>query len=401
MRAASRTLLVATLLILPLPALGQARQSSRGRAQRGTAQSNTFDQFAKLGDSARDGGRLQEAIENYGKALEIRPKWPEGWWYVGTILYEMDRYPEARDALRNLVALDPERGQAWGMLGLCEYQTREYDRAVISLQRGRKLGFAGNKEIESVVRYHTALLYIRVGQFEIAFDILGEFVRAANNSAKVIEAFGMTLLRLPMLPAEVPEDKREQVMLAGQAGFFMAARRRDFANSAFQKLLKEYPNEPNVHYSFGVFLLSEDADTAIKEFEHELKISPLHVPSMVQLAFEYLKRDEYSNALPLAEKSVELAPRMFPARNVLGRVFLGLGQIDKAIEQLEEGVRLAPSSPEMHFALARAYTRAGRKQDAARERETFKRLQDQHEAERNAALKPGGEPDQNAPKQKP
>jgi tetratricopeptide (TPR) repeat protein len=407
MRAASRTLLVALLLIFPLLAQAQAGQSSRGRAHRATAQSKstapskTFDEWVKLGDSARDAGRLQEALENYGKALQIRPKWPEGWWYVGAILYEMDRYAEARDALRNVVALDPERGQAWGMLGLCEYQTREYDRAVISLQRGRKLGFAGNKEIESVVRYHTALLYIRVGQFEIAFSILGEFVRVGNNSPKVIEAFGMTLLRMPMLPPEVPENKRDQVMLAGQAGFFMAARRRDFANSAFQKLLKEYPNAQNVHYSFGVFLLSEDADAAIKEFNQELKISPLHVPSMVQLAFEYLKRDEYNTALPLAEKSVELAPRMFPARNVLGRVFLGLGQIDKAIEQLEEGVRLAPSSPEMHFALARAYTRAGRKQDAARERETFKRLQDQQETERNAALRPAGESDQNSPKQKP
>jgi tetratricopeptide (TPR) repeat protein len=401
MKASSRPLLAALLLVLALLAQGKTGQSSRGGTQPATEQSKIFDRWVELGDSARDAGRLEEALENYRKALEIQPKWAEGWWYAGTIFYEMDRYAEARDALRNVVALDPERGPAWGMLGLCEYQTREYDRAVISLQRGRKLGFGGNKEIESVVRYHTALLYTRIGQFEIAFDILSEFMRAGNNSPKVIEAFGMTLLRMPILPTEAPEDKRDQIMLAGQAGFAMAARRRDVANSAFEKLLKEYPNAPNVHYSFGVFLLSEDADAAIKEFNLELRISPLHYPSMVQLAFEYLKRGEYSTALPLAEKSVELAPKMFPARNVLGRVLMELGQIDKAIEHLEEGVRLAPSSPEMHFALARVYTRAGRKQDAARERETFKRLQDQHEAQRAAALRPGGETDPNSPKPKP
>jgi len=399
--ASARTILVASVLILPLPSAGQTGRSSRGRAPQATAQSKTFDQLVKLGDEAREAGRLQEALDNYGQASRIRPKWPEGWWYAGTILYEMDRYAEARDAFRNLVALDPERGTAWGMLGLCEYQTREYEGAIVSLQRGRKLGFAGNNEIESVVRYHTALLYIRIGRFEIAFDILGEFVRAGNNSPRVIEAFGMTLLRMPMLPAEMPGDKRDQVTLAGQAGFAMAARRRDIANSAFEKLLKEYPNAPNVHYSFGVFLLAEDADAAIKEFNRELEISPLHYASMVQLAFEYLKRDEYSTALPLAEKAVHLAPEMFAARNVLGRVLMDLGQIDKAIAHLEEGVRLAPTSPEMHFALARAYTRAGRKEDAAREREIFKHLQDQFEAQRSAALRPGGEPDQNSPKQKP
>jgi cytochrome c-type biogenesis protein CcmH/NrfG len=80
---------------------------------------------------------------------------------------------------------------------------------------------------------------------------------------------------------------------------------------------------------------------------------------------------------------------MFAARNVLGRVLLELGEVERAIQELGEGVRLAPSSPEMHFALARAYTRAGRKEDAAREREIFKRLQDQYEQQRRDALRGG------------
>jgi predicted Zn-dependent protease len=86
--------------------------------------------------------------------------------------------------------------------------------------------------------------------------------------------------------------------------------------------------------------------------------------------------------LPLAEKAVQLAPKLYAARNVLGRVLLEVGQVDRSIVELEEGVKLAPSSPEMHFALARAYTRASRKQDAARERETFKKLQDEYNQKR-------------------
>jgi hypothetical protein len=42
----------------------------------------------------------------------------------------------------------------------------------------------------------------------------------------------------------------------------------------------------------------------------------------------------------------------------------------------------------MHFALARAYTRAGRKEDAARERETFKKLQDEFNQKRQVEDKP-------------
>jgi tetratricopeptide (TPR) repeat protein len=333
-----------------------------------------FDQAVKNADQARDAGRLDEALDLYGKALQMRPNWAEGWWNAGTILYDRDRYADARDAFRNLVAIEPKRAHAWGMLGLCEYQTREYDRAVNSLQRGRTLGLTDNREIESVVRYHTAILYIRFEQFEVAFDILTEFVREGRESPKIIEAFGLTMMRMPFLPNELPPDKREQVLIAGRTGFDIAAHRRDEARKALDELLARYPDSPNVHYVNGVFLLSQDSDAALEEFRRELKTSPSHVPSLLQMAFEYLKRNEYETALPLAEQAAQLAPKMYPARNVLGRVLLELGQTERSIKELEEGARLAPNVPEMHYALARAYTRAGRKQDAAREREIFQRL---------------------------
>ena len=360
-----------------------------------------FDNAVKLADEARLAGRLSEALDLYAKALRIRPQWPEGWWNVATILYDGDSYVDARDAFRNLVAIDSKNGPAWGMLGLCEFQTREYDRAVVSMQHGRALGLGGNIELESVVRYHTAQLYIRFEQFEIAFEILTEFLQIGNESPRVIEAFGLTILRMPFLVSEIPPDKREQVLIAGRAGFKMAARRLDEARAALDELLARYPNAPNVHYAFGVFLMSQDADAALKEFHRELEISPSHQPTMVQMAFEYMKRGEHITALPLAEKAVQLAPKMFPARNVLGRVLFELGQVQRAIKELEEGVKLAPTSPEMHYALARAYTRIGRKEDAAREREIFKRLQDEFDVQRNARAGVGDQTESNQLKAKP
>ena len=277
------------------------------------------------------------------------------------------------------------------MLGLCLFQTGEYERAGVSLQRGRTLGVNDGSELASVVRYHTALVYIRFEYFENAYDVLSEFLRVGNDSPKVVEAFGLTMLRMPFLPKEIPANQREKILIAGQAGFSMAARRLEQARSAFDTLLAQYPNDPNVHYGFGVFMLSQDADISLKEFKRELEISPNHYPAMVQMAFEYLKRDQYNDALPLADKAVQLAPKLYAARNVLGRVLLELGQIDRSVKELEEGVKLAPSSPEMHFALARAYTRAGRKQEAARARETFKKLQDEYNQKRQ--LDNSGKPD--------
>jgi tetratricopeptide (TPR) repeat protein len=365
----------------PAKSKPNAQSKNQSAGQSGAA----FDEMVKKADQAREARRLDEALDLYGKALRARPKWAEGWWYAGTILYDRDRYPDARDAFRNLVALEPKRAQAWGMLGLCEYQTREYERALNSLQRGRALGLADNPEIASVVRYHAALLYTRFEQFEASFDILSEFVREGRESPKIIEAFGLTMMRMPFLPREIPPDKRDLVLIAGRAGFDMAAHRRDVAQKSFDELLARYPDAPNVHYVHGVFLLSQDSDAALEEFRRELKISPSHTQSLLQMAFEYLKRNEYETALPLAEKASQLAPAFYPARNALGRILLELGQVDRAVKQLEEGARLAPNVPEMYYALARAYTRAGRKQDAARARQTFQRLEKLRNAQREGA----------------
>jgi tetratricopeptide (TPR) repeat protein len=384
----SLILLLAFILGCSIVTPGQSASRPNGapaNAKTTSQQDAEFDRAVKLADEARLAGRLDDAIESYNNAMRMRPRWPDGWWYLGAILYEKDLYAPARDAFSNLVALDPKRGPAWGMLGLCQFQTREYEPAVTSLQRARSIGFDGNQELESVVRYHTTLLYIRFEQFEIAYQILLEFLRSGNSGPKIVEAFGLVILRLPFLPNEVPAEKREEVLLAGQAGIAMGARHLDEARKVFDTLVTNYPNDPNVHYSFGVFQLSQDADLALKELQRALELDPKHQPAMVQMAFEYLKRAQYTDALPLAERAVQLDPKMYPARNVLGRVLLELDQADRAIKELEEGVRLAPNIPEMHFALARAYTRAGRKQDADRERELFKKLQEKNSQQVDAA----------------
>jgi len=396
-------LVLLAALILPTPSLAQstrkARPKQRAPQSRPAAESE-FDRFVKLADEARLAERLDEAISLYGQALKIKPKWPEGWWYIGAIFYQKDVYPPARDAFQNLVALEPQRGPAWAMLGLCQFQTGELDRAAVALERARSLGVNDHSELASVVRYHTALLYIRFEYFENAYEVLTEFTGVGNESATIIEAFGLALLRKPLLPKEIPPPQREKILIAGRAGYSMAARRMEPARAAFDMLLAQYPNDPNVHYPFGVYMLAQDADLAMKEFKRELEITPNHFPAMVQMAFEYLKRDQFEDALPLAEKAVQLAPKLYAARNVLGRVLLELGQIDRAVKELEEGVKLAPSSPEMHFALARAYTRAGKKQEAAREREIFKKLQDDYNLKKQLA-KPDAAADQKPEKPNP
>jgi Flp pilus assembly protein TadD len=67
-----------------------------------------------------------------------------------------------------------------------------------------------------------------------------------------------------------------------------------------------------------------------------------------------------------------------------------MGKIQEAIKELETGVKQAPDSPEMRFALARAYAKAGRSDDARREREIFLQLDKQMREFREGKQSTGG-----------
>ena len=359
------------------------------------AASAEFDRIVKAADEARGVQDWEKVIELYGRAVKLNPDYVEGHWYRGTAYFALDEFSACRDTFRRVVRLAPKNGAAHAFLGLCEYNLKEYDRALQNLAQARTLGMGDVPDLASAVRYHAAILMARTDQHEQALETLGEFAAEGNDNPRVIEAMGIATLRMPMLPVEVPPDRREMVLMAGRASYMMATRNTAAADAAFAALVTRYPEIPNVHYAYGVYLLQEQADRAIEQFKRELEVQPGHPQSMMQLAYEYLTRGEAGEALPWAQQAVKAAPNAFPARKALGQALLETGDVDGAIRELELGIKLAPESPSMHFTLARAYQRAGRMDDATRAREEFTRLDRIARTRRSGAQSVGGHIEQN------
>jgi tetratricopeptide (TPR) repeat protein len=378
-------LTVAAVLLASAAPIGAAQRGSAPApktttpASKPAARSNTpanaeFDKLVREAAAARDAGRIDESIALYQKAIKLRPSWAEGYWSLGTSFYELDRYAEAKDAFARVVRLQPKSGPAFGFKGLCEVQLKDYETAVDDLMHATDLGLTEPRDLVEAVAYNTAITLTRVEKYEFALGTLQKFATDGNDSPKIIEAFGMALLRIPMIPSELPADRRELVMLAGRGAYYHAARKPAAAKPAFELLVQRYPDSPNVHYAYGVFLLEDDPDRGLAEFNQELKLSPDHMPSILQIAFEYLRRSDWESAKPWAQKAVDLDARDFAARRALGQVLLETGDTPGSIAQFETGVRLAPDSPSLRFMLARAYQKAGRQDDAQRERAEFLRL---------------------------
>jgi len=349
-----------------------------------------FDKLVAQAEEARKAEQWADAIALYGKAVKLRPKYVEGYWYQGTSYYSLDKFAECRDNFREVTRLAPKNGAAFAFLGLCEYGLKDYDKALQHLLQSRIYGVGDTGDLGGVARFHAAILMTRIEQYEQALETLGEFASEGNDNPRVIEAMGIATLRMPMLPEELPPDRREMVLMAGRGSYQMATRNTAAAGKAFEALVIRYPETPNVHYAHGVYLLLEQPDKAIEEFKKELELQPGHPASLMQIAFEYLKRGDANTALPWARQAVEAAPKDFATHKALGQALLDTGDVNGSIAELQTGIALAPESPGLHFTLAKAYQKAGRLEEANKERDEFTRLDRMARENRAGAQSVGG-----------
>jgi tetratricopeptide (TPR) repeat protein len=347
----------------------------------------TFDQLAVRARAAMNAERVPEAIRLYARATKLKPAWSEGWWHLGTLLYDTSRFSEARDAFTRFVAVERKQpGPGYAMLGLCDFQLKAYANALAALEQGVQLGVGTDLAFTRTVLYHDGILQTLRGQSELSIVRLA---RAANLIAaahpegprdavfadtELLDAFGTAALRIPKLPSDLSPEQRPVVRMAGRAQALIALQDRVAAETEFKQLLALFPSEPGVHYFYGVFLLKEHPPLAVDELRQEIEVSPSHAAARIQLALQLLEAADYEQALKYAKEAVVLAPANFVAHVACGRALLALDKTVQALTELRTAVKLAPGSPDAHFALSRALAQAGRSAEASRERKEFERL---------------------------
>jgi tetratricopeptide (TPR) repeat protein len=337
---------------------------------------STFEAVAASATRAREADAPDEAIRWYRRGVRMRPRWDEGWWYLASLLYDRDRYAESRDAFTRFLRLKPDPGPARALRGLCAFQLKDYATALADLSRWASEGGKGNQETDLVALYHLAVLRIRGGQFELALAQMAQLCSSGPESPQLVRAAGLMLLRKPSFPDAVPKEEQEMVDVAGRASCSWLAQRNDEARVRFKDLIDRYPDAPNAHYCYGLFLRGQGSGEAFAQFQEEMKVQPGSVYPRLEMAFELIRRGDYAGARPYAEDAVKLAPGLFAAHNALGRALVEVSELQRGIAELEEAVRLAPESPEMLHALAHAYDLAGRKAEADEARATFLKLEE-------------------------
>ena len=334
----------------------------------GQSAPNRGNDLITQASAARMQNDIPRAIELYSRAVQVNPKWPDGWWFLGSLQYGTGNYVLARDALSHYIEMIPSAGPAFALRGLCEFETGRYTEALGDIQQGISLGAANPPRNEQILRYHEALLQTRLGNYTSALKTYSFFAKNGVTNPELLVAIGLAGLRIPLLPKNVGPEQQPLVSAAGDAAYRFLAGDESSATQAFQEVFRLFPNAPNAHFLYGYLLFATDPDAALTEFLQELKIAPSNADADVMAAWALLLRNRASEALPYAQNAAGKEPRLPSAQLVLGRSLMETGDVNGAMEHLQEALRLEPGNLETHLALAKAYSKSGRKEDARRER---------------------------------
>ena len=344
------------------------------------SQARDVERLSAQAEQARLANRAEDAIALYRKALAARPDWAEGWWHLGTLLYDRDAFEAAAVAFGRATSLNPNVGTAWVMLGLCEFRLGRDGEALIHIQQGRRLGTSPDPQFRHVMLYHEGLLLLGKSEFERAQETLGLLSADGVESEDLTIALGGAVLRIrPSDLRQGESSERELIRRAGRAESLAARKKFDEAFSEYQRLAADFPNVRNVYYALGrYFVARSQPEQALTAYRREMANSPDHVPARLGIA-AILAETDPAAALPYAEEAIKLNPRIPLGHYLLGSLLLHTDQTDRAIAELETAEESVKDDPAVYYALGRAYARAGRTQDAARARETFKRLTEERQ----------------------
>ncbi len=191
-------------------------------------------------------GKLDDSIRDYMCVLALRPDWKEGWWNLGTLQYSANKFAEAQSTFTNVVKLAPSLGVAWSLLGLSEFETKDFSNSEAHLEKAQSLGI-DDDEIKRVSTYHLAMLLVRSARFREAQDLLLKSFDGEVITPQLKYVLGLALLRVPLLPTEIDPSQEALVTAAGDVAAGNSI-------SLFPAFVDAYGDVPYVHYSYGLAL---------------------------------------------------------------------------------------------------------------------------------------------------
>jgi tetratricopeptide (TPR) repeat protein len=292
------------------------------------------------------------------------------------ILHHDEDNEEARIALIHLYLLQGKEHKAMKELLLLKKSIRnpeladltiirlharweEYDKAIALLEEFLK------KHERSEARYLLAVLRFQEKQYE---KVLADLKKIGPEATEYEDSLFLQVRTLKELnrhqeavqaleSALAREDGRTPDLYILLAGTYQFVGQENQCRATFLRALKEYPEDEQVLYEYGLFLdyIGEQSG-ALEIMERIIAMDSEHAGALNYVGYTWAdKKKNLPKALQYISRAVKLKPDNGYIRDSLGWVHYQQGEYEKARESLETAAELAPDDPAVLDHLAETY----------------------------------------------
>lgn len=339
----NRIFTVALLLALALPATGAL------------AQDDLIDKV-NSGWAALQKGDLTVARAAFQDVIDASPVYDFGWYALGQVATREGKLDEAITDFNKAIEINPEKFEYHYGLAAAFRTKEEYAKAIATMNNAESLATA--PQTQYYLYLERGISYLSIRQWDRAAADLEEAVKLQPEDKMVNQRLGMALFRmddfkraaehLQKAVAADPKDGVSQLYLA-RTSINLAQREQDAARK------KGY-------YADGV-KAAMAANTLSPGFD-----------AQNTLAKAYLGSGQYEQAARSFQKVVQAKPKYCVARTNLGQAYVGMKAFGQAVTALEKAVDCDPKSTISLNTLAFAYVKENKKDLALSSYETSFKL---------------------------
>ena len=307
-------------------------------------------------------GRLDEAVAEYRKALEIKPDYAEAINDLGVVLFAKGDLEAAIAQYRKALEIQPgsakiryNLGNALALHGKLDEAIAQYRKALEiapdDLEVFNNLGMALGKNGQ---------LDEAIAQYRKALDIAPDNAKALNNLGVVFLTKGdlQGAIAQYRKALQVQPDNAETLRNLGNA--LLAKGDPEQAAEQYRKALKIAPDNAEALYNLGSTLgMKGQGDAAIEQYREALEIKPDYTEARNSLGAALYAKGDREAAIAQYRKALEIKPDYAEALNNLGAALFATGDLEAAIAQYRKAIEIKPDYAEAIHNLGSALATKG------------------------------------------
>ncbi len=365
---------------------------------------NDLDTRMALGDAYYRGALYNDALNEYKAVVDADPEYAEGWLKLGRLYYlasqsDPQRVFQSIEALDKLLVLEPNNlegkallaeahfrkggaagraeakrlldeiratGQfppeAWRTMGIIQYESREYQNAIDSFGKAKKLETVDYMRVADSYRRLAAEQpdsLKKAALYASADGAYAEIVARDSTTADAKKAqFERARLKYLMKDYPAAEAAFQQTIAldpkSAEAVYYLGLTKRGKGDDAggkveIQKALTMDPGQASWWLQLGGThqKLKEDAEAqmAFQKAADLDTVSTVGAVARQQLGYAELLKKDWGRAAGLLEESVRLDPKQVQSWIWLGQAQQNAGNRARAIECYRKVLELKPGEP--------------------------------------------------------